>query len=113
MKTLLSLPLALVLLSGGLCAQQSTPPSTPKPIDYSVKPEEAKDLRIAQLEFQAAQRDLATAVRDWNEACEALKFKRGWPAATSCRIDNGEIMPPPPESQKVQPAPGQAKEPKK
>jgi len=108
MKPLTYFPfVAMVLLvaasfAGQSNAQQSAVPKAPPkpaisaPVDYSVKPEEVKDLRIAQLEFQAAQKDLNAAVLEWNNACESLRVSKHWPEGTTCRIDTGAIVPPPP-----------------
>lgn len=101
----LRIPVAIALACGALSAQQGASPKHPAaPVDYSYKAAEAKDLRIAQLEFQAAQRDINLALRDWSEACESLRQAKAWPEGTSCNIQTGEIVPapaPPPDEKKT------------
>jgi hypothetical protein len=104
------LPVAMALIAGALCAQQSAPlKDPPKPVDYSYKASEAKDLRIAQLEFRAASRDLEEALRDWNQACQDLRVVKAWPEGTACNIQTGEIIPPAPDPPKPHTAPEPSK----
>lgn len=76
---------------------QATPSPVPAPSTFKLTDLQQANLRIAQLEISAAQKDFAAAVLHFKIACSNAVSENSWPAKTQCNMENLSIQPPPPD----------------